>query len=239
MLILGEDVYDLREIRRDIGVLNRNYGRPIKNARERIFFAVDLSNLVGVWQSENTDLYKNREGQPLSSKDMIDAVLKQRRGLIRYDYAGRVIENPLLFIYASYNRSTETGENRNEQYLPYTRTTSEKRIFEQLNILKEVFEASAIGTGTNQGYVVLATPRRELFPLYHNAFKPALKVANAIADIFRQPSDAEREARNAAYYYRPFARKTWSTGYRSNLADRWEQEFSLSLVRNFLKARVK
>ena len=121
-------------------------------------------------------------------------------------------------IYASMNRAPEKlainskYNASTDSHLPYTRFEKPRYAINQLRFLEKIYELSNIGE-EGRGFIVLSIPREMLFPALHTTVKLAI-------------------AKLKKNYTKKFYLK-------QNGAQRWEQIYSLRVVRNYLARNSK
>ena len=214
LLILGENLADCVTVRSTIIRLNQTHGNPVKNLKARLGFALDTSNLIGVWQSQNNSDYKTKDKTPILQSKLLELLensfVKTRKN--------QTTEKQIHLIYASMNRAPEKLSINSkynastDSHLPYTRFEKLRYAINQLRFLEKVYEISNIGE-EGRGFIVLSIPRETLLPALHTTVKLAIVKLNK-------------------NYKKKFYLK-------QNGAQRWEQIYSLRVVRNYLARNSK
>lgn len=214
LLILGENLADCIIVRSTIIRLNQTHGNPVKNLKARLGFALDTSNLIGVWQSQNNLDYKTKDKTPILQSKLLELLetsfVKTRKN--------QTTERQIHLIYASMNRAPEKlainskYNASTDSHLPYTRFEKPHYAINQLQFLEKVYEISNIGE-ENRGFIVLSIPRETLLPALHTTVRLAIAKLNK-------------------NYKKKFYLK-------QNGAQRWEQVYSLRVVRNYLARNSK
>ena len=214
LLILGENLADCVTVRSTIIRLNQTYGNPVKNLKARLGFALDTSNLIGVWQSQNNLGYKTKDKTPILQNKLLELLeasfVKTRKN--------QTVERQIHLIYASMNGAPEKlainskYNASTDSHLPYTRFEKPHYAINQLQFLEKVYEISNIGE-EGRGFIVLSIPRETLLPALHTTIKLAIAKLNK-------------------NYKKKFYLK-------QNGAQRWEQVYSLRVVRNYLARNSK
>ena len=214
LLILGENLADCLTVRSTIIRLNQTHGNPVKNLKARLGFALDTSNLIGVWQSQNNLDYKTKDKSSILQSKLLELLetsfVKTRKN--------QTTERQIHLIYASMNRAPEKlainskYNASTDSHLPYTRFEKPHYAINQLRFLEKVYEISNIGE-EGSGFIVLSIPRETLLPALHTTVKFAIAKLNK-------------------NYKKKFYLK-------QNGAQRWEQVYSLRVVRNYLARNSK
>ena len=209
LLILGENLADCVTVRSTIIRLNQTHGNPVKNLKARLGFALDTSNLIGVWQSQNNLDYKTKDKTPILQSKLLELLetsfVKTRKN--------QTVERQIHLIYASMNSAPEKLAINSKYnastggHLPYTRFEKPRYAINQLRFLEKVYEISNIGE-EGRGFIVLSIPREMLFPALHSTVKLAIAKLN-----------------------KNYTKKFY---LKQNGAQRWEQVYSLRVVRNYL-----
>jgi hypothetical protein len=136
---------------------------------KRIEFGLDTSVVWQLWQTPKVPYFKDASGEPLLYEDM---VLSLRRSLADVDAAGVIQNRKLKAIYASYARDNDEKKKWGESInLPYQRSSGERLMKLQVQMLLDIYDFSAVGLET-ETYVALEMPSRQKFPLLHATVRP-------------------------------------------------------------------
>ncbi len=136
---------------------------------KRIEFGLDTSVVWQLWQTPKVPYFKDASGEPLLYEDM---VLSLRRSLADIDAAGVIQNRKLKAIYASYARDNDEKKKWGESInLPYQRSSGERLMKLQVQMLLDIYDFSAVGL-ESETYVALEMPSRQKFPLLHATIRP-------------------------------------------------------------------
>lgn len=136
---------------------------------KRIEFGLDTSVVWQLWQTPKVPYFKDASGEPLLYEDM---VLALRRSLADTDAAGVIQNRKLKAIYAGYARDNDEKKKWGESInLPYQRSSGERLMKLQVQMLIDIYDFSAVGL-ENETYIALEMPSRQKFPLLHATIKP-------------------------------------------------------------------
>lgn len=136
---------------------------------KRIEFGLDTSVIWQLWQTAKVPYFKDASGEPLLYEDMILAL---RRELADTDGAGVIQNRKLKAIYAGYARDNDEKKKWGESInLPYQRSSGERLMKLQVQMLLDIYDFSAIGL-ESETYIALEMPSRQKFPLLHATIRP-------------------------------------------------------------------
>lgn len=141
----------------------------IPDLAKRIEFGVDTSVVWQLWQTPKIPFFKDASGEPLMYEDLL---LSLRRTLAETDAAGVIQNRHLKALYASYARDNDEKKKWGESInLPYQRSSVERLMKLQVQMLLDIYDFSAIGLESDT-YIALEMPARQKFPLLHMAVRP-------------------------------------------------------------------
>jgi len=136
---------------------------------QRIEFGLDTSVIWQMWQTAKVPYLKDASGEPLLYEDM---VLALRRSLADTDGAGVIQNRKLKAIYAGYARDNDEKKKWGESInLPYQRSSGERLMKLQVQLLLDVYDFSAVGLEP-ETYIALEMPSRQKFPVLHATVRP-------------------------------------------------------------------
>ncbi len=141
----------------------------VPDLQKRIEIGLDTSVVWQLWQTPKIPYFKDASGEPLLYEDMI---LSLRRSLTDSDGAGVLQNRKLKAIYASYARDNDEKRKWGESInLPYQRSSTERLMKLQVQMLLDTYDFSAIGL-ESETYIALEMPARQKFPLLHMTVRP-------------------------------------------------------------------
>ena len=136
----------------------------VPNLSNRIGFALDISNLITIWQSSKCKVYKDKYDNSILDSDFIAKIISD----LSQDGKDMLL---VKAIFTSYNK---LGENlvtsntiENISHLPYTRATNKVFLQRQLKLFTDLYQVSGIGRNDNSGLIVIDTPMGKMFPMLH------------------------------------------------------------------------
>jgi len=141
----------------------------IPDLNKRIEIAIDTAVVWQLWQTAKIPFFKDASGEPLIYEDLL---LSIRKSLTTTDTAGVIQERKLKALYASYARDNDEKKKWGESInLPYQRSSVERLMKLQIQMLIDLYDFSAVGLETDT-YVALEMPARQKFPLLHVIVRP-------------------------------------------------------------------
>ncbi|MCS6971932.1 MAG: hypothetical protein NZL89_02820, partial [Leptospiraceae bacterium] len=141
----------------------------IPDLASRIALAIDTAVIWQLWQTPRVPYYKDNAGEPILYEELL---LQLRRALTETDAAGTLLERKLKAIYASYARDNDEKRKWGESInLPYQRASSERLMKQQLQLLFDLYDFSAVGLEPDT-FISLEMPARQHFPLLHTLVRP-------------------------------------------------------------------
>jgi hypothetical protein len=141
----------------------------IPDIEKRIEIGLDLAVIWQLWQTPKVPFFKDASGEALLYEDM---VLSLRRMLTITDAAGVIQNRKLKVIYASYARDNDEKKKWGESInLPYQRSSTERLMKLQVQMLLDVYDFSAVGLEP-ETFIALEMPSRQKFPLLHTIVRP-------------------------------------------------------------------
>jgi hypothetical protein len=141
----------------------------IPDIEKRIEIGLDLAVIWQLWQTPKVPFFKDASGEALLYEDM---VLSLRRMLTITDAAGVIQNRKLKVIYASYARDNDEKKKWGESInLPYQRSSTERLMKLQVQMLLDVYDFSAVGLEP-ETFISLEMPSRQKFPLLHTIVRP-------------------------------------------------------------------
>jgi len=147
--------------------LGANSGVP--DLGQRIDIGLDTAVIWQLWQTAKVPYYKDGSGEPVLYEDLL---LSLRRALTEGESAGAIQNRKLKAIYASYARDNDEKRKWGESInLPYQRSSVERLMKLQVQMLLDIYEFSAVGL-ENETYIALEMPSRQKFPLLHMTVRP-------------------------------------------------------------------
>lgn len=160
---------ELQIIKNTALALNGSAGVFIPDLTKRIEFGVDTSVIWQLWQTPKVPFFKDASGESLMYEDLL---LSLRRSFAETDAAGVIQNRHLKAIYASYARDNDEKKKWGESInLPYQRSSVERLMKLQVQMLLDIYDFSAIGLESDT-YIALEMPARQKFPLLHMAVRP-------------------------------------------------------------------
>ena len=171
---------------------------------------------MSTWVSDKSPFYKDKELKPVSKNELVESI---KNSLLKVAYYDRqVAENQFRLIYASYNSINDPEINEdsidNTGHLSYTRAANRQALNMQVDLVKQLYEMSAIGNDARKGYVIFDIPRRQIFNPIHYVFAPLLYLF------------AEEEVKN-------------SLTLKKNGAYRTEQVESFDYIKAYLASHIR
>ncbi|MBS0617044.1 MAG: hypothetical protein JSR44_02590 [Spirochaetes bacterium] len=141
----------------------------IPDLADRIALGIDTSVIWQLWQSARVPYYKDNVGEPLLYEDMLLAL---RKAVTETDATGTIAARKLKAIYAAYARDNDEKKKWGESInLPYQRSSVERLMKLQLQMLLDVYDFSAVGVESDT-YIAFEMPSRQRFPLLHTIVRP-------------------------------------------------------------------
>lgn len=144
----------------------------VPDLAKRIEIGIDTAVIWQLWQTPKIPNYKDASGEPLLYEDL---VLSLRRALTDSDAAGVLQNRKLKAIYASYARDNDEKRKWGESInLPYQRSSTERLMKLQVQLLLDLYDFSAVGI-EGETFIALEMPARQKFPLLHATVRPLAK----------------------------------------------------------------
>jgi len=165
---VGLTTEELSAVRGGVLALNGSIAF-VPDLAKQIEIGIDTSVIWQLWQTAKIPFYKDASGEPLVYEDLI---LNLRRGLTDADAAGVIQNRKLKVIFAAYARDNDEKRKLGESVnLAYQRSTNERLMKLQMQLLLDIYDFSAVGLEP-ETYVALEMPARQKFPLMHMIARP-------------------------------------------------------------------